>query len=135
VLPLSRLISLARGLPEQISLNASALDPGTVFSATRGRIVLNLVLLAADSLPSGGTILLAGQTGDLFVRLVGAAAAWPPGLAVCIADEAEARAALTEGLSLQTALTALLAHASGIRLSVVMPPVAQNDPAILRLGG
>ncbi len=134
-MPLARLRVLSRGLPERVAVDDSALDPNTVFPPTRGRIVLNLVLLAADSLPTGGTVLLAGSAGDLFVRIDGPTADWPPGLAVCIADETAARAALTEGLSLQMALTALLAHAASIRLSVLHPPVAQNEPPILRLGG
>jgi hypothetical protein len=126
---------LARGLPEAIVVDVSALDHGALFPATTGRILLNLLLLAADSLPSGGTVVLAGEPDDLFVRISGPVAAWPTGTAVCLVDEAEARSALTDGRSLQMALTALLAHAAGIRLSVVMSPTARNKPAILRLGG
>jgi histidine phosphotransferase ChpT len=132
---LARIQHLAGGLPEQVSVDVSALDQGAIFSASTGRIVLNLLLLAADSLPSGGTIVVAGQADDLFVRIAGPAAAWSTGMAVCLSDEAEARSALTDGRSLQMALTALLAHAAGIRLSVVLSPTARNEPAILRLGG
>jgi histidine phosphotransferase ChpT len=132
---LARIQHLAAGLPEQVTVDVSALDQGTVFSASTGRIVLNLLLLAADSLPSGGTVVVAGEPDDLFVRIAGPAAAWSSGMAVCLSDETEARSALTDGRSLQMALTALLAHAAGIRLSVVLPPAARNEPAILRLGG
>lgn len=132
---LARLRSLAGALPEQVAVDASTLDPNTVFPAAIGRIVVNLLLLAADSLPSGGTVVLAGVPDDLFVRIAGPAAAWPAGMAVCLSDEAEARSALTAWRNPQMALTALLAHESGIRLSVLLSPTAQNDPAILRLGG
>jgi histidine phosphotransferase ChpT len=132
---LGRIQRLAGGLPEQVTVNVSALDEDSVFSASAGRIVLNLLLLAADSLPSGGTVVLAGEPDDLFVRIAGPAAAWPTGMAVCLSDETEARSALTDGRSLQLALTALLAHAAGIRLSVMHPPSARVEPAILRLGG
>lgn len=132
---LARIQSLARGMPDRITVDASALGDGVVFPAATGRIVLNLLLLAADSLPSGGTVILAGAAGDLFIRIAGPAAAWPTGMAVCLSDETEARSALTEWRSLQMALTALFAHAAGIRLSVLLSPSTRNEPAILRLGG
>jgi hypothetical protein len=118
-----------------ITVDVAALDQDTVFPGATGRIVLNLLLLAADSLPSGGTVILAGDADDLFVRIAGLGAAWPAGMAACLADEAEAGSALTEGRSLQMAVTALLAYASGIRLSVLYPASDRNEPAILRLGG
>ena len=126
---------LAGGLPQQISVDLSAVPRQTVFPSDSGRIVLNLLLLAADSLPAGGTVILAGSADDLFVRITGAKAAWPAGIALCLADETEARSALTELRSLQMALTALLAHAARIRLSLVLSPTARDEPAILRLGG
>jgi hypothetical protein len=134
-MPLARIQTLAAGLPHQVAADLTGLDQTTVLSASTGRIVLNLLLLAVDGLPSGGTVVLAGAPHDLFVRIAGPGAAWPTGIALCVHDEAEARSALTEGRSLQMALTALLAHAAGIRLSVMIPPMARNEPAILRLGG
>jgi histidine phosphotransferase ChpT len=134
-LSLARLQRLATGLPGRTAVDISALDQTTVFPSSTGRIILNLLLLAADSLPSGGTVTLAGAPHDLFVRIAGPAAAWPAGMAVCLANETEAQSTLIEGRSLQMALTALLAHAFGIRLSVVLAPTAQDRPAILRLGG
>ena len=79
--------------------------------------------------------MLAGEPDDLFVQIAGPAAAWPAGMAICISDETEARSALTDGRSLQMALTALLAHSAGIRLSAVLAATARNEPPILRLGG
>jgi hypothetical protein len=134
-LPLGQLTALARGLPDRAGLDAAPLDLGTVFSPETGRIVLNLLLLGADSLPGGGVILLAGSADDLFIRITGPAAAWPVGLALCLADEAAARSALTDPAVMQMALTALLAHASGCRLSVLMSPRPGAEPPMLRLGG
>ena len=65
----------------------------------------NILLLAADSLPEGGQIMLAGTPEDLFIRIDGPAAAWPTGMALCLANEAEARSALTDGRHPQMALT------------------------------
>jgi histidine phosphotransferase ChpT len=134
-LSLHHLTSLANGLSDQVAVDLSALPSAIVFPAALGRIVLNLLLLAADSLPDGGTVILAGAPSDLFVRIDGPEAAWPPGTALCLTNEAEAQIALTDGRNPQMALTALLAHASGIRLSALLAPATQNEPAILRLGG
>jgi hypothetical protein len=57
-------------------------------------IVLNVLPLAADSLPEGGQIMLAGTPEDLFIRLDGPRP--PTGMAICLANEAEARSALTD---------------------------------------
>jgi hypothetical protein len=132
---LHQLVALAHGLPNHVALDVSALQVATVFSAALGRVVLNVLLLAADSLPQGGCVTLAGATGDLFIGIAGPAAAWPAGMALCVANEAEAQAALSDGKTLQMAVTALLARASGIRLSALFPPTASAEPAILRLGG
>jgi histidine phosphotransferase ChpT len=129
-----RIKLLAQGLPDRVRVDVSALGRGILLSAATGRIVLNLLLLAADSLPAGGVVVLAGAPDDLFVRISGPVAAWPAGLAQCLLNEAEARSALTEPQSLQMGLTALLAHVAGIRLSLLLSPTSQTEPAILRLG-
>jgi hypothetical protein len=125
---------LAHGLPDHIAIDLSALPPATVFPPPLGRVMLNILLLAADSLPAGGRVILAGTLEDLFVRIAGPAAAWPIGMALCLANEAEARSALVDGRNLQMALTILLANAADIRLSALLAPNTPSEPAILRLG-
>ena len=132
---LAQVAGLANGLPGHVGVDMSSLPPAIVFSAATGRIILNLLLLAADSLPAGGVVTLAGTVDDLLIRISGPVAAWPAGLALCLVDETARRAALTEASSLQMAVTALLAHGCGVRLSLMMPPAKLNQPAILRLGG
>jgi histidine phosphotransferase ChpT len=134
-IPLAQVAALAQGLPDNLEVDVSALPPATLFPSSVGRIVLNFLLLSAESLPAGGRIALAGAAEDLFVRIAGPAAAWPTSMALCLADETEARSALTDGRNLQMALTALLAHAAGIRLSLLLSPTVQTEPPILRLGG
>lgn len=134
-LPLHQLEALARGLPERVGVETGALDPHAVFAPAVGRIALNVLLLAADSLPNGGIVLLAGSADDLFIRIAGSGAAWPPGLALCLAEAEAARAALTEPAVMQMGVTALLAHAAGCRLSVLMSPRPGAEPPMLRLGG
>lgn len=134
-LPLAHVATLAKGLPGHVRVDLSSLPAATVFPAATGRIILNLLLLATDSLPNGGVVMLAGTVDDLLVRIAGPAAAWPAGLALCVVDETATHKALTEASSLQMAITALLAHGLGVRLSLLMPPATLNQPAILRLGG
>jgi hypothetical protein len=131
---LHQLAHMAHGLPDHIAVNLSALPPAIVFPASLGRIVLNILLLAADSLPEGGQIMLAGTPEDLFIRIDGPAAAWPTGMAICLANEAEAQSALTDGRHPQMALTVQLAHTAHIRLSALLASHTQSEPAILRLG-
>jgi hypothetical protein len=133
--PLDRIIALAKGLPNGVVVDASALPGDMVCPAPLGRMVLNILLLAADSLPAGGQIVLAGTIDDLFVRIDGPTAAWPAGMALCLAQEAEAQSAFTDGRNLQMAVTASLAHATAMRLSALISPAGQFEPAILRLGG
>jgi hypothetical protein len=133
--PLDRIIALAKGLPNRVTVDVGALPGDMVCPPQLGRIVLNILLLAADSLPAGGQIVLAGAIDDLFVRIDGPTAAWPAGMALCLAQEAEAQSALTDGRDLQMAVTASLAHATDIRLSALIAPAGHIEPAILHLGG
>lgn len=130
-LPIATIASLVRGLPDTIETDLSAMPPAAVFPPARGRVLLNLLLLAADSLHGSGQIALAGTTGDLFIQIAGPKASWPPGTALCLTDESEALAALGNGRDLQMAFTAMLAHAAGIRLSSLLSPSGANEPAIL----
>jgi hypothetical protein len=131
---LHQLACLAQGLPDRVAVNLSALPPATIFPACLGRVVLNMLLLAADGLPEGGQIMLAGTPEDLFIRIDGPAAAWPTGMAICLANEVETRSALIDGRHPQMALTIQLAHTAHLRLSALIASHTQSEPAILRLG-
>jgi len=91
-----------------------------VFPPAIGRLVLNLVLLAADSLPQGGVLRLDGGPADVIARLDGPNAAWPAGLIGMLADEIAAWQALTSPRTIQAPLTALLARHHGLRLAVLL---------------
>jgi hypothetical protein len=95
--------------------------------------LLNVLLLAGTCLPRGGRIVLAGAPNDLFFRILGPNAAWPAGFAACLVDEEAAMAALSNARSVQMPLTALMAHAHGARLSVLMGPTPAGAPPPLRL--
>jgi hypothetical protein len=107
-----------------------------VFSPGAVRLVLNVLLLAAESLPAGGRLALAGSPqGDVVAVIEGPHAAWPPGFATLLADEAAAWAALTVTKTVQGPLTALIARSSGLGLSLLMPagPTQQAEPPALLL--
>lgn len=115
----------------RLTVDTTALLPSTVFPPAIGKLVLNLLLLGAQCLPSGGTIRVAGTSSDVFIQIIGPRAAWPPGMGACFVDESEAVAALASPRDLQMPLTALMAQGSGLRLSMLMGP--GGDPPPLRL--
>lgn len=118
----------------RIRLDVAALPPDSEFPPAVARVVLNLILLACDCLPRGGALVLLGEPADLLVRIVGPGAAWPPGFAVCMQDEAAALAALTSALSVQMPLTALFAQSGGLRLSPVLGPTSGIEALRLSSG-
>jgi histidine phosphotransferase ChpT len=120
-LDLPELAALARGLPaSRVGLDVSHLPPATIFPPAMGRLVLNLLLLAAASLPQGGTLYLDGAADDVIARIAGPRAAWPAGLIGMLADPTIARRALGEPRTLQAPLTALLARHHGLRLTAML---------------
>lgn len=133
-LDLPHLAALATGLAaSRVALDLAGLPPATVFPPATGRLVLNLLLLAADSLPRGGALRLDGAAGDVIARLDGPHAAWPAGLIGMLADEAAAWQALTNPRALQAPLTALLARHHGLRLTPLLPVGPATPAPPLRL--
>lgn len=135
-LDLPTLADLARGLPpRRLELDLSAMPSGTVLDPTLGRVVLNLVLLAAEALPAGGTIWLERTDGDLLIGVVGANSAWPAALGTALAGGAR----IESPRELQAPLTVLLARAAGLGLSALMPAGAAAPdgapPLLLSLPG
>ena len=122
-LDMPRLEDLARGLPgaHRLDVDLSALPAAIVLPPRMARVVLNVLLLAAESLPRGGVIGLATADGaDILVTIIGVRAAWPAGLARYLADEDAAWAALDGPRALLAPLVALLARRLGIRVSLLL---------------
>ncbi|CAH2604015.1 HPTransfase domain-containing protein [Rhodovastum atsumiense] len=120
----------------RIGLRLERLGPRRRFPAGTGRLLLNVALLAADSLPRGGTLELAGLGPQgLRATLHGAGAAWPDGLPDWLADPGAAwqAAGTATPRELQGPLTALLAHAAGARLRLGPVPVPGDGAAPLLL--
>jgi histidine phosphotransferase ChpT len=116
----------------RIGLDTRVLPPDCEFPPEIARVVLNLVVLACDCLPKGGTIVLLGEPADLLVRIDGPGAAWPAGFADCMRDEETAIAAVTGARSVQMPLTVLFALSRQLRLSPVIGPTSGVEA--VRLG-
>jgi histidine phosphotransferase ChpT len=121
----------------RMRLNLDGLPDATVFPPPMARVILNVVLLARDAMPRGGVLALSGDpTSHVMVQIVGPDAAWPAGFAACIVDEARASAALGDPRDLQAPLTAIIARAMGIQLSLMMaagPSMAATPPPLMIL--
>ncbi len=140
-------VARLRGLAESLSssrrvrLDLTGLEPDVVFPAPAARVVLNLLLLAAESLPGGGIVALSGSaSGSILVTISGPQAAWPAGFAAWLSDDAAAwEAVMASPRRLQAPLTALLARGLGLRLSMPMPAGpsagAEVSPLLLSLRG
>ncbi|MGH7119959.1 MAG: histidine phosphotransferase family protein [Acetobacteraceae bacterium] len=133
-LDLPTLVDLARGLPRRrLELDLSAMPSGTEFDPATGRVVLNLVLLAAEALPAGGRVWLERTEESLLIGVNGAHSAWPAALGTALVGPAK-----IEGpRELQAPLTVLLARAGGFSLSLLMPAgpslPAGAPPLVLRM--
>ncbi len=115
----------------RLKLDLGGLAEETVFPAPMARLVLNILLLAGESLPRGGVLTLSGDPADHVVaEIAGPGAAWLAGLSQGIAD-ADSCAAPCGPRDLQGLLTVLIARATGMRLSLLAgsPPPLLLAPA------
>jgi len=131
---------LLEGLPaiHRLRFDFSGLDAAVSFAPAGSRVVLNVLLLAAECLPGGGVVGLAGNArGEVMATISGPRAGWPPGFAGLIADPDRAWEVLsrTEGLDasrlMQGPLTALVAQAAGCRLAMLMAAGTETAPPLL----
>jgi histidine phosphotransferase ChpT len=132
-LDLYKLQTFADGLSasRRLRLDLGGMHPEVEFTPAASRLILNVLLLAVESLPGGGIVALSGSpANNVLVTIAGPRAAWPPGLGACLSDEAAAWAAATGARNLQAPLTALIARQHGVRLSMLMPAGAGNDAAL-----
>lgn len=137
---------MAAGLPNAHKLRLDLAGPVacSALPAEAARLLLNLLLLAAEGLPRGGAVTLEGDPArDLILGIAGERAGWPDGFAAMLADAGAAWAALPvppRGPRFQAALTALLAHRAGARLRPLFggneepPPLLVELPAALSGG-
>jgi histidine phosphotransferase ChpT len=112
----------------RLRLDLLGMAEGTTFTPGAGRLLLNVLLLAAESLPGGGTVALSGSpTNAVLVTIAGPRAAWPAGFRAYLTDEADTWKDAITARHLQAPLTALIARSHGIRLSMLMSVSAGSD--------
>ena len=131
--------ALSEGLPQgkRVTVRLDDLVQSGEFRPNAARSMLNVLMLAAECLPAGGAVAVAGDPADaVVVSLIGSRAAWPAGLAGWMADEGQAWAAIGDQGSeasrgLQGPLTALIARAAGMRLGFLMAGKREGAPPII----
>jgi histidine phosphotransferase ChpT len=107
----------------RVQLDLDGMASNRLFAPSAGRVMLNLLLLAAECLPGGGMVALAdAPSNGILITISGARAGWPPGLSHWLTDPDSAiEAILADPRRLQAPLTALLVQGYGCRLSILMP--------------
>jgi histidine phosphotransferase ChpT len=129
----AQLQTFADGLfaSRRLRLDLFGMDPDAEFAPGAGRLLLNVLLLAAESLPGGGIVALSGSpASSVLVTIDGPRAAWPPGFGACLTADIEGWATAITARHLQAPLTALIAREHGIRLSMLMSAGAGSDASL-----
>jgi histidine phosphotransferase ChpT len=119
-----KLARLAEALPNgsRLRLDVTGLPSRVAFPPAMSRMIVNAMILAAESLPKGGTIEVSlGSGGMVLVAISGTHAAWPAGLREMIGDPAAAWRGLGPRRLLVPALLVLSGSSTGIRLSLGAP--------------
>lgn len=121
----ARLEELAAGLPgRRLRLDFSGLEAGAGLAPALARVVLNALLLGAETLRQGGTLALSGSAAaGIGIAIEGRGAAWPDS-SVGAPDAAALADAGPRGV--QALLLPLSARAAGLTLRV--------EGATLRIG-
>ena len=126
---------LASGLSgRRIRLDCSHLAPESRFAPLASRLLLNVLLLAVESLPRGGTIALQGDAASGVVILIdGPHAAWPDTLPGLLAAPDRIHEVLRDATprDIQAPLTVLMAADAGQRLSLLLGAAATAAPPLL----
>ncbi len=130
---------LAGGLPNAPRLHFEFDDlEDAAFAPAAGPLVATALILAAESLPGGGMLAMAGKpAGAVVLTIAGPRAAWPVGLGAMLASEAVAREAIADlagpaGLrTLPAPMIALLAREAGVRAALLLAVRPEQAPPLL----
>jgi histidine phosphotransferase ChpT len=131
------LIGLTEGLPQarRLKIDADLVNEDGTLPPPFARVLLNVVMLAAESLPHGGTITLSGSAaGGIVVMIAGRSASWPVGLPGLLTARDTAWTSIDDPRRVGAALTALLAATEEVSLSLLLggPPGAP-PPLLVRV--
>ncbi len=131
----AELRALAMGLPlgRRMRAELQGLAPTRRFGPGAARLILTLLLLAAESLHGEGCIALdEAPGGSLLLSITGPRAAWPTGLMSLFAspEEAALAARACSPKTLLAPLSALLAQTSGLAVSPLLTPTGHAPPKL-----
>lgn len=116
--------------PPSVAIDTSRLEDGGWAFPGYDRLLLNALLVAAESLPRGGAVLCAGTTsGEIALGIFGEGADWPSGLAAVAAGEDPF--GLIEPRRIAVPMLALLARRFGVMVRLLMgggPPLLLLEP-------
>jgi histidine phosphotransferase ChpT len=116
----------------KIRLDTRGLAPGGYVQPAIARVTLNVLLLAVESLPQGGLVVVSGDPEqDITIQILGHNAAWPPGLARSLSDHDYACSLIADPRTIQLPLTAMIARATGVQISMMMAANATSTPSPL----
>jgi histidine phosphotransferase ChpT len=130
----SELVGLTEGLPSarRVKIDSDLVVEEGQLPPAFARVLLNVVMLAAESLPHGGTVTLSGTAVDgVVVMISGRSAAWPAGFAALLAARQTAWATVDDPRRIGAGLTALLSAAEAITVSILMGGPAGEPPPLL----
>lgn len=115
--------ALVAGLPgaRRLKMDVSGLDQTELYPPALARVLINVLMLAAEGLPRGGTVALTGSRGrGVAAVIAGEQAAWPAGFAASLVDPMPVLLRLENARELQAPLTVLIARAAKVKLSLMM---------------
>lgn len=124
----------AGAIRRRTAIDLDGIADAACFPPGAARLLLNLMLLGAESLPRGGVVSLQGdQTQGVIMMLDGPNAGWPPGLATLMADPAALPATLRalDPRNLQAPLTVCLAQAGQHHLSFLFSGTPEHAPPLM----
>ncbi len=132
---MSELRDLAAGLPvgRRVTILLDNIPQSRSFTPQAAQLLLNLLLLAVESLHGAGVASLSGgETGEVVVSIDGPRAAWPSDLAMLLADPREAAPAAARAERLQQSLlVALMAERAGLRVDMLLSAQTEQAPPLL----
>ncbi len=131
---LSDIIVLTDGLPtrRRLKIDTTAVTADAALVGPLARVLLNVLILAAESLPHGGDITLSGAPDQgILVMIAGRAAGWPTALPDWLSSQLQAAGDIDDPRRIVGPLTVLLADGEGIRLSFLMGGPAGLVPPLL----
>jgi len=133
-LAMAEIVEMMEGLSgrHRLRIETGQVTDEALMPAPVTRVLLNILMVAAESLPFGGTINMVGSSsGGIAIMISGRNAAWPAGLPGWLASRQTAWAAIDSPRQVAGPLAILLADAEGISLSMLLGGSANEVPPLL----